>query len=189
MNRIMRGFAVMMAIVLAAGVGIAGAAESAIFTTHTPDGDVYVNPFLARKHPDARYLSLVIGVVNNDARPVQLERSSFSIEYAGHSSPGVSVAELRRHYTKLNTDRRLVASLDVASILGLQGISSIPSDFYPIIRETTVVTTSIVELPRGYDTWDVLYFKRPAGLKPGDTFTVKVVAKGWAKPVRVKVTL
>ncbi len=178
-----------MVLVLAGSAAFAVGGAPAIFTTHTPDANVYVNPVLARAHPKAGYLPLVIGIVNNDPQPVQLTRHSFVIEAGGHVYAAVSVTELRQHYTKLDFDARQLRQMKIVKILGLNGIRSIPSNFYPIIRKNTSVTTPIVELARRYDTWDVLYFKRPSGLQPGDSFTVKVMAKGWAKPVTVKVTL
>ncbi len=181
--------AVLGLLVLVGSTGDAAASRPAIFTTHTGDADVYVNPLLARAHPEARYLPLVIGVVNNDATPVQLTRNSFSIEYGGTVHRAVTVAELRRHYTKLDFDARQIRQMNMVRILGLNAIKPVPSNFYPIIRKNSAVTTEIVELPRRYDMWDVLYFKRPAGLRPGATFTVRVTATGWAKPVAVTVTL
>ncbi len=189
MNRLHVTTAVTIVILCLVVAGTAAAAGPAIFTTHTAEGDVYVNSSLARQHPGEAYLPLVIGVVNNLDRPVRLTRESFAIQTAAGTSPAITVAELRRHYGRITFDRRQIDSMNVVAILGLQGLVPVPSNFYPIIRKPNSVETPIVELPRRYYTWDVLYFKRPAGLKPGDTFTVVVTAEGWKKPVRVKVTL
>ena len=189
MNGIRRTAVAMVAALSLAGAGIAAVGAPAIFTTHTAEANVYVNPSLARLHPAEAYLPLVIGVVNNAYQSVHLTRGSFALETKSGASPAISIAELRKSYGKIVFDRRQLETMDVVKVLGLQGIISVPSNFYPVVRNEGSVLTPIVQLPRRYYTWDVLYFKRPVGLKPGDTFTVVVSAKSWKKPIRVKVTL
>lgn len=163
--------------------------EATIFTQKADQGDVWVNAYLARHRLDDSYLPLVVGVRNDAQKPVDLKISSYTLILPdGTRVPAADIGALRKGYDKLEFDHRWLGEMDVTRALGTWGVHYVPSRFYPPLTFRSGVQIPIVEVPPQYWSADVIYFKRPANLKAGDTVTLEVQADGWSQPVAVSIT-
>ncbi len=161
-----------------------------ISTQKTERGDLWVNVYLARHRLNDNYLPLVVGVRNDAKQPVDLRISSYTLVLPnGTREPAADIQALRKGYDKLEFDHRWLREMDVSTALGAWGVHYVPSRFYPPLTLRGGVQIPIVEVPPQYWSADVIYFKRPANLKSGDTITLDVQAVGWKEPVSVAITL
>ncbi len=172
-----------------AAVALAWAGQTAIFTTKTDEGWVYVNVDLARKRTGEAFIPLLVGVMNNSKQSVVLTRESFRIVMPdGTRLPAASVQQIREGYPKLENDFRWLASVEPARILGVRGVGTVPSHFYPGLVEGTPVVITEVELPPRYWTADLIYLPRPEGFTGGE-LVLEVAGEGWKAPVLVNLSL
>jgi len=172
-----------------AAAALTWAGETAIFTTKTDEGWVYVNVDLARKRTGEAFIPLLVGVMNNARQSAVLTRESFRLVMPdGTRIPAASVEQIREGYPKLENDFRWLRSVEPARILGVRGVGSVPSHFYPGLVEGKPVVISRVELPGRFFTADLIYLPRPEGFTGGE-LVLEVAAEGWENPVTVNLSL
>ncbi len=189
MGRHLKKTAALAAVAILAAAALAWAGGTAIYTSRTDEGWVYVNVDLARKRTAEAFIPLLVGVMNNAKQSVVLTRDSFRLVMPdGTRIPAATVEQVRRGYPKLENDFRWLESVEPARILGVRGVGAVPSHFYPGLVEGTSVVITEVELPRRYYTADLVYLPRPEGFSGGE-LVLEVAARGWEQPVLVNLSL
>ena len=181
-------FGVMAAVLLSAPPVSAGNTAPAVFHAKAKEGQVWVNVDLARQRTKDGYVPLLVAVRNDDKTPITLDRSSFALVAANGTTEHMPRVEaLRVEYGKEAFDRSVVqtAGFPVGTLLDED--DAVRSNFFPPVSPEGGVVLDDISLPSHYWMSDIIYFRQLPSFAEGHAVTLEITAKGWEKPMKVRV--
>lgn len=184
------GVLIVSALVSGSLVAADGKPPVMVFTNDGPQGKIWVNVDLTRQRLDQPYVPMIVAILNNAAKPIMLDRSSFHlIGPDGRKAPMATIQEIRKNYKKLNFDWRTFNAQGMPFGTRLSPEYYVQSRFFPSMTDGGSIKVDRLQIPPSYWTVDLLYFERPSGLAEGRPVVLEAAPRGWEKPILVTIQL
>lgn len=179
-----------LALCLAVAVpAAAGDSPQQVFTSSTPEAEVWVSTWLVEHRSSEAYTPLLVVVRNRAGGTAHLDRDSFMlIEPDGTRHPLATVAEIRGNYQKATFDLSMgrFYGIPVGTRLNMGDLA--PSNFFPTAARGDQIVDDDIFLPTTDWMVDLLYFRTPVSTVENRRALVHVESEDWEAPVRVTIT-
>ena len=166
-------------------------AQKILFIAENDFGKVWANLSLTHQRVTEPYIAMVVAVQNISSKQATITRDRIwltDLEGLVYSMP--SVKELRKNYSKIGMDYRMVSFGGIPWEGWSWNRRLAQANFFPDLRATRGNTTKDhITLRKSHAMVDLLYFERPRGLSIDRPFFLEVHPKGWEEPIRVRLVL